>query len=78
MNLLTAVFAAAFGSAFQHGFNTGVLNEIQNVTMEWIRGCRDLNEDCDYTHVETTYIWAWVVSVFCVGGKYFYNIFTVI
>lgn len=39
-NLVFAIFSGAFGSAFQHGFNTGVLNEIQNVTMEWIRNCK--------------------------------------
>ena len=67
-HLFFAVVASAFGSGFQHGYNTGVLNEIQNVTMEWIRDCRKDSPDCRYTMAETTFIWAWVVSIFCLGG----------
>jgi SP family facilitated glucose transporter-like MFS transporter 1 len=69
VTLVFAILAGAFGSGFQHGYNTGVLNEIQNVTMEWIRQCgREGSQDCEFTMVETTYIWAWIVSIFCLGG----------
>lgn len=67
-HLIAAILAAAFGSGFQHGYNTGVLNEIQNITMEWIRGCDKMSGECDNSMVETTFIWAWIVSMFCLGG----------
>jgi len=69
-SLVFTILAASFGSGFQHGYNTGVLNEIQNVTMEWIRDCKREGSQaaCEFTIVETTYIWAWIVSIFCLGG----------
>ncbi len=67
-HLISAILSAAFGSGFQHGYNTGVLNEIQNITMEWIRGCDKSSNDCEFSLVEVTFIWAWVVSIFCLGG----------
>jgi hypothetical protein len=58
-NLVFSIFVAAFGPAFQHGYNTGVLNEIEGVAKEWIRGCKhDGNStslgsgDCIYSNVE--------------------------
>lgn len=74
-NLVFTVVIIGFGSGFQHGYNTGVLNEIQNVTTTWIRNCEEASSSiwktrdvCDYTWLETTFIWAQIVSTFCLGG----------
>lgn len=63
-----AIAAAAFGSSFQHGYNTGVVNAPQQLVNQWI------NET--YTHrfgespdgATIDFIYAVIVSVFCVGG----------
>lgn len=71
LQLVTAIFASAFGSGFQHGYNSGVLNEIQNVTTEWIQRCPELdspNSQCRVSSIEVTWIWAFTVSIFCLGG----------
>ena len=76
-----AIGAGAFGSAFQHGYNTGVLNAPQKLITEWIGGCNTtlmIEVDKDSTDVDTSeckhgnnevvLIWSWIVAVFCVGG----------
>ena len=37
--LAFSIFAIAFGSGFQHGYNTGVLNAPQGLISNWIRDC---------------------------------------
>jgi len=77
-HLAFAIFAGAFGSAFQHGYNTGVLNAPQHVLEDWIStsGCNpspsnssEVSTECiireDYM---VTMIWAFVVSIYCIGG----------
>lgn len=42
--LAFAIAAGAFGSAFQHGYNTGVLNAPQALIMAWVQKCENPNE----------------------------------
>ena len=73
-HLAYAIFAIAFGSGFQHGYNTGVLNAPQGLISKWIKDCDQYNdtkasqeskEECNY---EVASIWGLIVSVFCIGG----------
>lgn len=74
-NLAFAIFSGALGSAFQHGYNTGVLNAPQKVIEAWISGCNETSpaetdgvvKKCldDY---KVTLIWSWVVAIYCIGG----------
>lgn len=76
--LAFAIGAGAFGSAWQHGYNTGVLNAPQSLIEGWIQNCQNatIGDDttvhdgqvCTYTKDETITIWAIIVSAFCVGG----------
>ena len=77
IRLAFAIAAGAFGSAWQHGYNTGVLNAPQALITAWIEKCKNytVNEkgetvgvDCDYSVEEVTTIWAIIVAAFCVGG----------
>ncbi|XP_076318380.1 solute carrier family 2, facilitated glucose transporter member 1-like isoform X2 [Tachypleus tridentatus] len=63
-----AIVAAAFGSAFQHGYNTGVVNAPQDVVMEFINTTyfERFNEVPGKQTV--TLIFSIMVSIFCIGG----------
>ena len=73
--LAFSIFAIAFGSGFQHGYNTGVLNAPQGLISKWIRDCDQFNDtasdqkvsqqECNY---EVASMWGLIVSVFCIGG----------
>lgn len=72
--LAFAIAAGAFGSAFQHGYNTGVVNAPRNLIMDWINSDCNQNQtieaesdDC-LSQNTVTMIWSWIVSSFCVGG----------
>jgi len=68
-----AIAAGAFGSSFQHGYNTGVLNAPQGVMTEWLKSqiCEidpespDSEATCER---DSILIWSWIVSIFCIGG----------
>ncbi|XP_071450965.1 solute carrier family 2, facilitated glucose transporter member 1-like isoform X2 [Hetaerina americana] len=66
--LAFAITAAALGSSFQHGYNTGVVNAPQKLIEGWIRTVAHnrTGEVVDQSHV--TMIWAIAVAIFCVGG----------
>ena len=78
-HLAYAIFAIAFGSGFQHGYNTGVLNAPQGLISKWIRDCDQFNDtaadkkasqeesqaQCNY---EVASMWGLIVSAFCIGG----------
>lgn len=62
-----AVAACSLGSAFQHGFNTGVINSPQAVISEWINATYSARNK-PLTHESLSLVWSVVVSIFCVGG----------
>ena len=67
-NLIFAIFAASFGSAFQHGYNTGVLNPIRDLTTELIQKCKAGEEGCKFKVSDMNVIWGILVGIFCIGG----------
>lgn len=60
--------AAALGSSFQHGYNTGVVNAPQKFVEEWISQVVHNRTSVVPTQSQITMIWAIAVSIFCVGG----------
>ncbi|XP_076618377.1 solute carrier family 2, facilitated glucose transporter member 1 isoform X3 [Colletes latitarsis] len=66
--LAFAITAAALGSSFQHGYNTGVVNAPQQLIEGWISEVK-MNRTGHVTkQSEVTIIWATAVAIFCVGG----------
>ncbi|XP_031369663.1 solute carrier family 2, facilitated glucose transporter member 1-like isoform X2 [Apis dorsata] len=66
--LAFAIAAAALGSSFQHGYNTGVVNAPQQLIEDWISDLK-MNRTGQVTkQSEVTMIWSIAVSIFCVGG----------
>ncbi|KAL1116610.1 hypothetical protein AAG570_005082 [Ranatra chinensis] len=67
--LVFAIVAAAVGSSFQHGYNTGVVNAPQKLIEEWILDVKIKRSQAELMyHLQVTLIWAIAVSIFCVGG----------
>ncbi|XP_018895971.1 solute carrier family 2, facilitated glucose transporter member 1 isoform X2 [Bemisia tabaci] len=70
--LLFAISAAALGSAFQHGYNTGVVNAPQSLIESWIsdvlRNRSGAGAEYKPEPSQVTMIWSIAVSIFCVGG----------
>lgn len=66
--LAFAIAAAAIGSAFQHGYNTGVLNNPEEVMKIWISDVvsNRTNEVPAPEHISL--IWSIIVAIFCFGG----------
>ncbi|GFU26214.1 solute carrier family 2, facilitated glucose transporter member 5 [Nephila pilipes] len=67
-HLVFAIAAGAFGSSFQHGYNTGVTNIPQLLIQKFINDTyyeRYQEEAGDNT---VTFIFSILVSIFCVGG----------
>lgn len=71
--LIFAIAAAAIGSSFQHGYNTGVVNAPQMLIEDWIMDVRSNRsssggESGDVSQSTVTMIWSIAVAIFCVGG----------
>lgn len=70
--LAFAIAAAAVGSAFQHGYNLGVVNAPQKLIEEWILGVirnqTDASPPSDADQTKVTMIFSIAVSIYCVGG----------
>ncbi|XP_043476946.1 solute carrier family 2, facilitated glucose transporter member 1-like isoform X3 [Leptopilina heterotoma] len=64
-NLMFAIAAAALGSSFQHGYNTGVMSNSAEVLKKWIT---EQSGDKSGSQDSTTFIFAIIVSIFCLGG----------
>ncbi|CAL7952480.1 unnamed protein product [Xylocopa violacea] len=66
--LAFAIAAAALGSSFQHGYNTGVVNAPQQLIEDWISELKMNRTGTPTKQSEVTMIWSIAVSIFCVGG----------
>ncbi|XP_023705143.1 solute carrier family 2, facilitated glucose transporter member 1 isoform X4 [Cryptotermes secundus] len=66
--LVFAIAAAALGSAFQHGYNTGVVNAPQKLIEEWITETEQNRTGQVVDQSKVTIIWSIAVAIFCVGG----------
>ncbi|XP_021914508.1 solute carrier family 2, facilitated glucose transporter member 1-like isoform X3 [Zootermopsis nevadensis] len=66
--LVFAIAAAALGSAFQHGYNTGVVNAPQKLIEDWIKVTEHNRTDQVVDQSKVTIIWSIAVAIFCVGG----------
>ncbi|XP_043227935.1 solute carrier family 2, facilitated glucose transporter member 1-like isoform X3 [Amphibalanus amphitrite] len=68
LRLCLAIVATVFGSAFQHGYNTGVVNSPKTIIEQWVNGTY-YSRYSEYISPEgITGIWSVTVSIFCVGG----------
>ncbi|GJQ84965.1 hypothetical protein Trydic_g565 [Trypoxylus dichotomus] len=66
--LAFAVAAAALGSSFQHGYNTGVLNNPQFLIEQFINDVILSRTGSNPSPTTVTTIWSIITSIFCVGG----------
>uniref|UniRef100_A0A2P2I4R0 Solute carrier family 2, facilitated glucose transporter member 1-like n=1 Tax=Hirondellea gigas TaxID=1518452 RepID=A0A2P2I4R0_9CRUS len=66
--LLFAITSVALGSAFQHGYNLGVMNAPLVLMGNWMNATH-FNKTNEYiTEGSLTMTLSWVVSIYCVGG----------
>ncbi|XP_072376452.1 solute carrier family 2, facilitated glucose transporter member 1-like isoform X1 [Diabrotica undecimpunctata] len=63
-----AIYAGAFGSSFQHGYNTGVLNNPQAVIENWIKESMHNRTGEIPTQENVTFVFSLMTAVFCIGG----------
>lgn len=67
-HLVFAIFAAGVGSAFQHGYNTGVVNAPQKLVADFINDTYTHRFEKEADDTTTDLIYSIIVSIFCVGG----------
>ncbi|XP_057661172.1 solute carrier family 2, facilitated glucose transporter member 1-like isoform X2 [Diorhabda carinulata] len=63
-----AIVAGAFGSSFQHGYNTGVLNNPQAVIENWIKESMYNRTGTIPTQENVTFVFSLMTAMFCIGG----------
>ncbi|CAG7820204.1 unnamed protein product [Allacma fusca] len=66
--LALAIAAAAFGSAFQHGYNTGVLNAPEKLISQFINTTVHERTGSYLDEGTLGLKWSIVISIYCVGG----------
>ncbi|KAK0169622.1 hypothetical protein PV328_011797 [Microctonus aethiopoides] len=66
--LMFAIIAGALGSAFQHGYNTGVLNTPQSLLSQWINETITKRTGVPTSEGSITTLWAITVAIFAAGG----------
>ncbi|XP_013788590.2 solute carrier family 2, facilitated glucose transporter member 1-like [Limulus polyphemus] len=66
--LVFVITAAALGSAFQHGYNTGVVNAPQDLLMDFIKDSYRAHFEREPGGHAVTIIYSIMVSIFCIGG----------
>lgn len=67
-HLVFAIAAAALGSSFQHGYNTGVTNIPQLLIQKFINETYFDRYEVPAGENTVTFIFSILVSIFCVGG----------
>ncbi|XP_028967740.1 solute carrier family 2, facilitated glucose transporter member 1 [Galendromus occidentalis] len=67
-NLAFAIGAAALGSAFQHGYNIGVVNAPQKLVVAFINDTYYHRFETAASTETTTMIYSIIVSIYCIGG----------
>lgn len=67
-HLVFAIAAAALGSSFQHGYNTGVVNAPQDLVQSFINETYRHKYDEYPSESLVTLIFSIMVSIFCLGG----------
>ncbi|KAK9869882.1 hypothetical protein WA026_003603 [Henosepilachna vigintioctopunctata] len=66
-NLILAITASAVGSAFQHGYHTGVLNNPQKVMTKWLN--ESMTERGQSTDEQTiNLVWSTTTAIYAFGG----------
>ncbi|XP_066251240.1 solute carrier family 2, facilitated glucose transporter member 3-like isoform X3 [Euwallacea similis] len=65
--LAFAIAASALGSSFQHGYNTGVLNNPQKIIEAWINNTM-VGRGQVPSQESITLVFSLMVAIFCVGG----------
>ncbi|KAK4324988.1 hypothetical protein Pmani_004411, partial [Petrolisthes manimaculis] len=66
--LAFAICAAAFGSAFQHGYNLGIINAPQALIEDWLNKTENATSGVYLDEGKETILIATMVSIYCVGG----------
>lgn len=66
--LAFAISAAAFGSAFQHGYNLGVVNAPLTLIENWMNATTYDRTEMHLTDAGATVLISIMVSIYCIGG----------
>ncbi|CAH1775421.1 unnamed protein product [Owenia fusiformis] len=66
--LCVTAFAAAFGSSFTHGWNTGVMNPPSEYIKDFINSTYTVNYGGEPSEIMLTFIWSFSLSIYLIGG----------